>query len=147
MDRDNEIYKYPKHKSPIEHYPYDYPAFNRVVKNEENIEDLFLNYKYFSSAQREDFITLFDNTHLSEYNSRLITEDNINDMIKLVITNSCVTINNNSKHDHKSIKSRYTIYDNIYCIILIRDEKIIGLYIPIIASDSYSDSEPIIKFI
>lgn len=143
----NELYKYPKHKSFIDHYPYDYPAFNRVVRNEETIEDLFFDFKKFSSVQQDDFIALFDDTHIAEYNSRLITKDNINKKLQSVIINACVTLNNNAKHDLKNLKVKYTIYDNIYCIIFINDNKIIRVAMPIIGTDSLSSSEPILKFI
>ena len=99
-----EIYKYPTHKPSINHNPYDYPAIHsRVVKkDEEYIEDLFIDYKELSSSQRDDIknmnlITILDNKYESEYNERFITKNNITPIIKLAITNTCVTMNNNAK--------------------------------------------------
>ena len=147
---DNEIYKYPTHKPSINHNPYDYPAIHSRVVNdkEEYIEDLYINYKNLSSSQKDDIIKFFDNKHLPEYNERLITKDNIDSNIKIVITNTCVTINNNAKYSKSTTKAKYTIYDNIYCIILMdENDKIIGLDIPIINNISIGNTEPIIKFI
>ena len=150
-----EIYKYPTHKPSINHNPYDYPAIHsRVVKkDEEYIEDLFIDYKKLSSSQRDDIknmnlIAILDNKYESEYNERFITKNNITPIIKLAITNTCVTMNNNAKYSKANIKCKYTIYNDIYCIIFMNNNnKIVDLEIPIINTINIGSSEPAIKFI
>ena len=141
----NSIYEYPIHK-PSYSRKFDCPIKNRAI-SEVYIEDLYIKYETFTSSQRDDIISLFDNKHISKYNSRLITPDNINNDITLAITNCCVIMSKNAEYSKEDIVTRYTIYDNIYCILLIKDSKIIDLEIPYIGTTSAGSSEPTIKFI
>ena len=57
-------------------------------------------------------------------------------------------MNNNAKYSKANIKCKYTIYNDIYCIIFMNNNnKIVDLEIPIINTINIGSSEPAIKFI